>query len=475
MFRTVIALLVQLGTTSQPSEDSKAPPTLDPLWTRTIEAGVEWCAPVGGEPATALLVCTKAARLDMIDLASGRSRLSEPLKVQPGTQFAGAAGNVAYAYGPTKIYSFLVAKCEQPSDKKPGVVWQVTVAPRAETEGDPEFLTRIIAAKPTPAGVLIVRNDGRVAELRRDDGSPRWRHELPEVRTCKLHVRGHAAALLWKHGAAVNVCFIDLDGEAPRPRIVTVEDTLPIWTELIDAGLVAVWPMRFRLITPEGVKRWGMLPPEVTATATTVAVYVPQAGTTRPAEVPALLLTVAGDTGLCSFDFATGKWELPWRDPMLHVFSVRGIPSLWVAGDVLFCTNRGWAGVYDAATRERLAGFGGGPSVLSAATWDGFAYALFSDRRSPRDVEGLVGRAGIEDEDRRKKLIERLSRPDQPRSLSLVRQIMSGKPWPRPDEPVNPAARKYVVGTAGLVRETFWLAGTLVIVEDQRIRAYTLP
>ena len=96
------------------------PPLLSPNWDHTFEQGIEWCAPVGDDPATALLICTKDSRIEMIDLRMGQTRLAEPIAVQPGTRFAGTTGNIAYGCGLSRAYAFLVSSAGSPTRAKPG-------------------------------------------------------------------------------------------------------------------------------------------------------------------------------------------------------------------------------------------------------------------------------------------------------------------------------------------------------------------
>lgn len=468
----VITLLVA-APTGVTQED---PTVLKPDWDRTFERGIEWCAPVGREPATGLLACTKDARLDLIDLGTGQSRLARPIPLQPGTQFAGQTGSVAYCYGRSQVYAFLVESGERATAQQPGLLWQVAAAPRDDTAGDPEFLTRIVGAQATPKGVLVVRSDGQVAELLQQDASVPWRHGLPRITHCALHVRDKLAAVIWKQGEAFRVMFYDLRYDPVRPVLATIDQPPPLWTELIDDALVAVWPKRFAVIAMDAEPRFAEMHPGISATARTVAVYVSQAGTTQPAGASALLLAENADGFACAYDFAAGEWDCPERDPVLRVTRFAPLRSLWVTSDYLFRTCVGWVGVYDAATRDCLSALRrGGASVVGAATHDGFAYGLFCECRLPGDARQMMEEAGIDDEGGYQALTRRNSPPGGPWPIRLVRQIMIGKPWPRPNQPPTRKSRSFDLGDAGPIRDTFWLGGGLVVVEEKRVRAYTLP
>ena len=133
-----------------------------------------------------------------------------------------------------------------------GLLWSIVAAPAAETAGDPEFMVRIIAARATPDGVLIVRSDGRMAELSRGEGVVRWRAKLPAMSYYRLHVQGHIAALLWKSGDGFSVGFVDLAETSPRVEIVGVERTPPIRSRLCGSVLVVVWPERVGIVAVGG-------------------------------------------------------------------------------------------------------------------------------------------------------------------------------------------------------------------------------
>jgi hypothetical protein len=455
MLLILASMLIQSAAPPQTDAPSETPSTLDPIWTRTVEAGVEWCAPVGGEPATTLLVCSKKSRLDLIDLRTGQSRLPEPVAVQPGVQFTGETRHVAYVYGPSRVYAFLVGGASEARGDKSGLLWQVAGAPTAQTEGDPEFLTRIIAAKATPSGVLIVRSDGRVAELRGKDGSAPWTHRVRAVANCKLLVHGAFAALLSKHGEAFTVMFYDLRPDPPRPLARTVHATLPIWTALIDEGLVAVWRKRFALIPMEGEPRFYTVDAGGTPTsAAAVGVYRHRGCTSsRHAEadsgaIPWLVLENP-DGLLRSYDLLTG--ELRWSEEELRPGGVLGAwPSaLQVADELVIRTARSRFSVWRAATGQPLSSLEMPGALVGAGISNELTCGLFTDVPCP-------------------------TAPGETESMHLLCQAMRGSP-PRSGKVVTPAVQDFLLGPAVVVRDTFWLRGTLVIVEEQRIRAYTLP
>ena len=458
-----VLLLIKLLLLASPAVAQSLATVLNPDWDRTFARGIEWCAPVGGEPATALFVCTKDAQLDLFDLKTGETGFAEPISTQPGTRFAGESAGVAYCYGPSRVYAVLLPRrdrkraattesSDQPKRQQLGLLWQVAAAPQSQTEGDPEFLTRLVAAKATPGGVLIVRSDGRVAELRRKDGSARWQHKLPKIASCTLHVRNAGAALLWKHGGEFKVAFYDLRSDSARPTMTTVNEAMPIWTALADEGLVAVWRKRFALIHMDGAACFHEMHPKNSATAATVAVYVPSrasaAGPSASSTAGSLLLV--GNKRLTAYDVSRGQRSWPDEDVVMLQVTVEPCLSLWVSGDLVFQTGAGWFAVCRADTGEGFYSRLRPSSPIGVGYQDGFAYGLLKGN----EVYAAGNAVG---------------------SLRLVRKAIGGILQRSPKQPVEDEPREYLLGKAGLVRDTFWLRGTLIVVEENRIRAYTLP
>lgn len=439
-----------------PALAQSAATALKPVWTYSFERGIEWCTPVGGPPATGLLVCTKNARLDLIDLQTGESLLVEAIPVQPGTQFAGATGNVAYGYGHTQVSAFLVRSDDKLPGEGPRLLWQVAAAPKAQTQGDPEFLTRVIAAHATPTGVMIVRSDGQVAELCRADASVRWQHRLPGFSACKLHVCDTTAALLWKDGDALRVAFFDLSAKKPQPTVTTIEQSLPIWTELVDDRLVAVWLWGFAVIHRDGKSRFHALDGVgSSANAANVAIYATAAR--RPNETgadvapgSALLLLQSAGAFVYAHDLATGELRWPQSASGPSAGPVGESSSLKVVGELVLATNRLGFNVWAVATGRRLAWPEREGRAICGGVNEGVAYALSLDPQTPDRQTGG-------------------------RTMRIFRQSLPPAAAPRADERGAREPREFVLGQAESLRDTFWLGSTLLVVEDKRVRVYTLP
>jgi len=434
------------------------PTKLKPDWDRAIERGVEWCAPVGVEPASGLLLCTKDARVDLIDLETGRSRVTAAIPVQPGTQFAGAEGAVAYGYGVSRIYAFLGKRSGKTKDLRPGLFWSVVGAPQEDTQGDPEFMTRIIAAQATPNGVLVVRSDGRVAELIGGDGRVRWQNRLPEIRQCRLHVQDTSAALFWKEGCELNVAFFDLRADEPEAKLVKVKGSPPIWTTLVGERLLAVWPKQFGVISSDGSRWFEPLDPRCWATTQTVAVYVDPTQPTREAEgSPASPLLLVGSDLICVYDLSSGLLRTPSECGLRTPIKPEDIClTLRLSGDLVLCTGMSCLRVarllpsIETVAEHRLEGL-----AIDVGVHRDCAYGLFWDM-SDRFQRGSA--------EFRPHLVLVKTAMKLPSAISTAETRLSD-------------AREFILeeGESAVYSQTFWIGERLLIVDDRRIRAYTLP
>jgi hypothetical protein len=434
------------------------PTELRPDWDRTIERGIEWCASVGVEPAGSLLLCTKDARVDLIDIETGRSRLTAAIPVQSGTRFAGAQREIAYGFGVSRIYALQVERSDKTKDLTPGLLWNVVGAPQEDTEGDPEFMTRIIAAQATPSGVLVVRSDGRVAELLAVDGRVRWQHRLPEIGQCRLHVQGTSAALFWKAACKLNVAFLDLQADEPEAKLVTVKGSPPIWTALVREKLVAVWPKQFGVISSDGSRRFQSLDPRCWATTQTVAVYVDPGPPAQEAQdSPASPLLLVGSDLICVYDLSSGVLRTPGECSLRTPIQPEEIClRLCLSGDLVLCTGMSSFRVAGMLPRiETLAQHKVAGLAIDVGVHRGCAYGLFWDMSDRFQSDSAEFR---------------------PR-LVLVKTSMTPASAPSTAETRLSDVREFILeeGEAVVYPQTFWIGERLLIVDDRRMRAYTLP
>lgn len=457
--RSVALVMAFVALLAGPVAFAQTQPTeLKPDWERSIERGVEWCAPVGVQAASGLLLCTKDARVDLVNIETGRSRLTKAIPVQPGTQFAGAQREVAYGYGVSRIYAFLVERSGKTKDLRPGLLWNVVGAPQEDTPGDPEFMTRIIAAKATSNGVLVVRSDGRIAELLGTDGSVRWQDRLPEFRHCRLHAQDTSAALFWKEGCELNVAFFDLQADEPKAELVTVKGSPPIWSRLVDGKLVAVWPKQSGVISSNGSRRIETLDPRCWATTQTVAVYVDPSQ--RPLEAEgwtASPLLLVGSDLICVYDLLSGLLRTPSECGLRTPIQPEEIClRLRLAGDLVLCSGMSSFRVAgDLPNVEILAQHKLEGLAIDVGVQRGCAYGLFWDMS-----------------DR----FQRSSAEFHPH-LVLVKTPMQASSTVATTETRMSDVREFVLeeGESVVYPQTFWIGERLLIVDDRRIRAYTLP
>jgi hypothetical protein len=434
------------------------PTKLKPDWDRAIERGIEWCAPVGVEPASSLLLCTNDARVDLIDIETGQSRLTRAIPVQPGTRFVGALGDVAYGYGVSRIYAFLVERSDKTKDLTPGLLWNVVGAPQEDTKGDPEFMTRIIAAQATPNGVLVVRSDGRVAELLAADGRVRWQHRLPEIRQGQLHVQGANAALFWKAACELNVAFFDLQADEPEAKLLIVKGSPPIWTTLVGEKLVAVWPKQFGVFSSDGSRRFQSLDPRCWATTQTVAVYVDPAQPAGAAQgSPASPLLLVGSDLTCVYDLSSGLLRTPSECGLRAPIKPEEIClRLRLSGHLVLCTGMSYfrvAGMLpsiETLAQHKLEGL-----AIDVGVHRGCAYGLFWDM-SDRFQRGSA--------EFRSHLVLVKTSMKSPSAIAIAETRESD-------------VREFVLeeGESAVYPQTFWIGERLLIVDDRRMRAYTLP
>jgi len=457
-------------------------PELPPDWVSSFERGVEWCEPVGGDPPDALLLCTRDAKLDVLDLRTGESRLPAPIDAQPGVQFAGESGGVAYCFARDIVYAIALGPRDGPSVPAPTASGPARGAalsqpergsgapqPRAAptthllwkagqplgqttgriagptprpTDADPEFLLRIVAAQATPAGVLMVRSDGRVAELAREDGRIRWQRSIDAVSASQVHVRGAQAAVVWRvPGGGTAVAFAELRSDAPDWTQRGISGDSPIWTGLADGGLVAVGSDNFCVIgrgcAELNVRLHSNIQPAAASTALCFE-SEPCPAAVRP-RLPLLILQTV-DASLCAFQLNGELWW-PTRDELdaLPAGAVERLRSLTVCGAYLVAVREQGFQVYCSTDGTRVLEAGRAARVLSVCAQGQTVFALYAESA------------------------------DDPGRLELARYPLS-QTAPTPQEP-----RQFRLRPTEGARQLRWPAGRLVLVEDKQVRVYTLP
>jgi hypothetical protein len=309
-----------------------------PAWTWRCPAGIEWVESVGGASRPALLVHSRDARLHVLDAALGAGLLKKPLQTERGLRYAnrGQSGGVAYCFDRYTVYALqLAVQIAAP----PKLRWRVGDPPERRDVGDPEFLSRIVAAHAVDDGVIIVRLDGRTALLDRRDGRVRWETRLAPLADARIHQSGDAAAILWKTGPSVHAALLDLRRRAPQPAFRQLTDAWPMWSGLIGGKLLAVRPKQVSIFGPGPDERSFRPQDERMILAAALDVLAPAAEANPP-------LLVFGDSrgGLHALDLASAReaWSILGQGPehgtwtALRVTDGRFLatgPAVLLAGD----------------------------------------------------------------------------------------------------------------------------------------------
>lgn len=231
---------------------------MQPIWRKEFPAGIEWVY-LFHEAATSVIVCDQTGAMDIINLASAKrtkldasldaprpaahNRSPRAVSSQPADQ---TADNLFYCFD-----SFTIAALDV---EQTVLKWRVGVWPTADRQvrSDPESLNRLLAVHAAPGGALAARDDGAVGLLNAADGSTRWKLSLTPMSQCRIHIRDSLAALVFKSGAASKVALLDLRRDPPTPRVVPIGDVPPFWSAFTDRGLVLVWPDRIARVSTSG-------------------------------------------------------------------------------------------------------------------------------------------------------------------------------------------------------------------------------
>ncbi|HUU97391.1 MAG TPA: PQQ-binding-like beta-propeller repeat protein [Phycisphaerae bacterium] len=456
MLEAVNAIMALLSFGPVPAQ--AALQTLEPIWTRQLEQQIEWVAAVGDSTSPALLVCTSTAALLVIEAETGQTRFSTPVQAGPGVRLAQGEGeDTVYCYDRFSAYALTLRESPAARHAAGPLLWQAGewALPPAGYRGDPEFLTRVVAGHVTLSGLLVARSDGRVALLARENGDMRWDCRLPRLPDCRLHVCDRTAALVFKEADELKAAFFELDSDRPQPVVRTLGDTWPIWTKLIpNQRLVAVGPES--VVIAEPTAPLFNFRPDVGGPlrASAIDVYAP--GEPDPgalaerssSEQSALLVTVGAER-LCAYDLSTG--ESVWSDeagqqPAAPVMSLR------VHDDMVIATTPRSFEVRRAVSGEAVGGYVAeeSPFLVTATVVGDFGYGLF---RGPAS-EGATGRE---------------------QWLVLTRVALPPPYRKPPATQAIPCHAQFRLDHSEPIRQVLWVGRRLVLVEQKRLRAYTLP
>lgn len=432
-----------------------------PRWTCELPNGIEWCKPVEARGRRLLLTCDRESRLHLLDFDAGEFDPDLPsrdiLELGAGLRFAGQAADVIFLHNRTDIYAVRIEPSEDASSPRLAKLWHLPASLDRPTNDDPEFLLRIVAAKPFANGLLVLRSDGACVLLNGEDGQPTQRRRFPPTNVCELHVVGARAAMWRKHELEIRVAFWDSENADADPREIELAHPPPIWSKLCGAGLVLVWKERFGVVRPDGAAWIEPLPKEAYATANTACV-VSVVSSMRDDEAAfrprAHLFIPTIDGNLWGYDL----------DARRKIFEKIGAPSsdrrprhprvLRDSDGVLVL--EGWmeeAAAYRPAHAEPwLVIRRPDATVRGAHVHAGVMYALFAEKSE----------------------VEPTDQQASPAPLVLFREpLPATNPSAVPD--ARSGARAAYRIDASFDASVLWIADSLLLVENERIRAYTLP
>ena len=433
---TLLAASLCAGQTDHP---------LTPRWTHDVHAGVEWCEPASLGGTSYLVCCDKEATLIFLELTEGASFAALSDVPEPGLRWAGCSDARCYAFSPRYAYAFAAPARGEANQAPGGLCWRQRMAPIERIEGDPEFAARLLAAAATPAGLLVVRSDGWIAELSGVAGELRWKHHLGALDRCDLEVCGPAACVIAKRGAELLAVFVDLQHPDAEPAVLRLDEPPPLRSALLRDGLALVWPGRFALLRPGRPPAFHEFALGETATAAGIqfCTWPSDCGDPRAAAREPLLLSLCADCPIPRvYDMKSGRRldrKRSTSQPSLPCggrLVVEGAHSLQFAGSRCI--------VRRAATSEFVADLEVCEARSETAAVRGdCVYALF--------VNEADGQARL--------LREEIHRGNAP--FSQTREPLGSSHFC-----FDPASRLW---------QARWAERTLILVEADRIRAYTLP
>ena len=410
---------------------------------------IEWCAAPPSAPADGLLVFDQAGRLDLLDPQTGRSRLDAPLSMEKGTRLIGWRAETACCSGPTTVSAVRVSAASGLDGPGVRVLWQA-IGASTPAGSDPEGNARLVAAALSPAGVLVARSDGQIAELGADTGTYRWSVRVDPFELCTLSVRDDRAACGYYRSGVFHVACVSLDPPRPRVTVTKLPGPAPLWSALSPAGVVVAWGDRWAVVPARGTPRSYALPAGIRATAATVGLVelARRSDTGASGGGSVLRFLVSSGEHLVAFDPATGR--LVGRSA-----TAPRSPAAQLSADRLVIRT-------DAAIRSsaRLWALHRPPHWKAVAWGDGEvieAIAVPGDS-APRIAPALL-------------LCVRLGVGGGVGESSL------GVVWVGPADRTGSAAPPItgLSGAAAQPRQVIRAGKMLVVVEDRRLLAYTVP
>lgn len=431
---------------------------VEPARTWRSDRPIEWCEAIPHGDPSALVICDADGWIEMLNLITHKSRLTERIPARRGARWGGVRDGRVYVYDRDRVTAISVTDTDEKDSPRDRLLWSVGDGPDLleAGRGDPEFLTSILAAVPTRRGILIIRSDGSLAELDRENGAPRWRLSIPPSAEARIRVLGDQAAVLFKLKAEARIAWIDLSHSSPSPGFHKLGDTWPLWCELSSDGLVAAWPARIALAPwnedarPLKLKARG--PFSLAGIELFRGADAPAIEGVPPAPPQNQLLLLDADAQPGGYYLSTEKmaWRGEAREAEKATWSTLALDGRYAVVQ----NARGRIAAFDAG-EGALCGLFLGPDGERAISAGVAAGNLFGLRTKPGS--GRTGAGG-----------------GAARTLELVRT-----PLMKPGEWTAAAARAtqaaFDLGPSGNAKRVLWPRGRLVIVEDRMIRTYILP
>ncbi len=225
--------------------------TIEPTFTRTLDARIDWAELAGPHDSPLLVVWDRDRHLHVVDPCSGRPLFERKLSAGPGLKlgqgFSPLTGGWRfYCYDHFSLHAFdVTAPPGSGGGKQDQAVTHRAFGqafPGEQFQHDPEVLKRIILVAALGADVVAVRDDGRITRFNTDDAAPRYTVWVGPIARCLFSATPTRAALLLKQGPDARLLWLDVRATGPPPLPPRrIARTLPVWSGSCAAGLLAVW------------------------------------------------------------------------------------------------------------------------------------------------------------------------------------------------------------------------------------------
>lgn len=431
---------------------------LAPDWSIACPPGIEWTATAPDGGSGALFVCTRDSRLRLYDIASGKPIRPAPLDVQPGARFGGASGALAYVFSRSLVYALPCSPGLESSPARAAPLWRAAAVDAAidTGDGDPEFLVRIVAGAATPDGFVFVRSDDRVGLLRAADGALVWNAAAPVTDATRLHADGDELAIVSPRGERLSVSWIRVSAGGGGVTTVWLDRRAPLWSGVCGNEVALAWPREIGLVRTDGRVRWTTPHPSIGALAgPQFLAYCGRRGSTASqpagAEPARLLIWPTERGGMRAYELDAGaqaryaelpdRWALPAGAQTLR-FALDDDTVVWTGPSVVRFNRAA-----DGAPLAQIARHG---DVIGAACTDTRFLALFATAPA----------GGV---------------ASPQRELRLARQNRLDTQMPTHDPSGTGDRCDLLLGAVGADAAAHWSGGKLLVVESNRIRAYTFP